>query len=247
MPTNIGNSEKPRAEIFRPDLTRLPELSAQRLAFRKKWAGRCAWIMRNFAKVTVHGIENFPLHGPGLIVSNHLGDMDAVLALACAPVQPDGIGKVEIFNWPIVGKLLDRYGVIWIHRGEADRKAIRCALDGLAQGRLVALAPEGRESVTGELEEATGGAAFIALRAGVPVYPIAMTGTENEHMYSSWRRFRRPAVSFSAGPPIHLDDLPRGREGMGPATRRIMQAIAALLPLEYRGVYREGAKKRPEL
>ena len=239
MPTSTENTEKPRAEIFRPDLTRLPDLSEERLAFRRKWANRCAWVMRHFARVTVHGIENFPTKGPGLIVSNHLGDMDAVLALACVPVQPDGIGKVEIYNWPIIGKLLDRYGVIWIHRGEADRKAIRCALDALAEGRLVAMAPEGRESVTGKLEEATGGAAFIALRASVPVYPIAMTGTENERMYGSWKRLKKPEVSFSAGPPVFLDDLPRVREGMKPATRRIMKAIADLLPEEYRGVYAE--------
>ncbi len=237
MQKNIKNIEKPRAEIIRHEITRLPELTEERLRYREKWAARCRWLVRRFTRTTITGLENFPSEGPGLIVSNHLGDMDLVLGLAALPVQPDGIGKAELFDLPIAGRWLDRYGLIWIHRGTADRKAIRCALDGLAEGRFVAIAPEGRQSVTGALEEATGGAAFIALKAGAPVIPVAMTGTESANVYGSWLRLKRPKLTFSIGKPLLLDELEDGRKSVEQATNRIMQAIAAILPEGYRGAY----------
>ena len=188
-------------------------------------------------RAKISGVENFPKKGPALIVTNHLGGLDAILALAAMPVQPEGIAAAEVYDWRYIGRLLDWYGAIWIHRGTPDRRAIRCATDALAEGRFLALAPEGRESVTGELEIATGGAAFIALRAGVPVVPIAMTGTEDEHVFGSWRRLKRPAVSLKIGRPISLEDLSPGRNANVAATERIMQAIASLLPESYRGYY----------
>ena len=59
---------------------------------------------------------------------------------------------------------MDWYGTIWVHRGRPDRRALRAALNGLAEGRMLAIAPEGRESISGELEQGTDGAAYIALR-----------------------------------------------------------------------------------
>ena len=48
---------------------------------------------------------------------------------------------------------MDWYGIIWLHRGQADRRAIRAALDGFAEGRIIVIAPEGRYSLVGGLEE----------------------------------------------------------------------------------------------
>jgi hypothetical protein len=63
------------------------------------------------------------------------------------------MGKIELSEHWLVGPLFRAYGVIWVHRGKADRKALRAALDGLSQGRMIALAPEGRQS----LERRAGG------------------------------------------------------------------------------------------
>lgn len=237
MPRNSKNTGKPIAEVIRHEVTYLPELTPARLAFRRRWARRCHWFVRLLTQAKISGLEHFPANGPGLIVSNHLGDFDAVLGLAYAPVQPDAIGTTDLYDHPKVGNLLNQYGMIWIHRGTPDRKALRCALEGLEQGRFLAIAPEGRQSLTGALEKATGGAAFLALRSGAPIIPMAMTGTEDENVYGNLRRLRRPKMTLAIGKPLHLVDLPRGREGIKIATHTIMEAIAALLPETYRGVY----------
>ena len=120
------------------------------------------------------------------------------------PAALDTLGKIELYDFPLLGKLMDWYGIIWLHRGQPDRRAIRAALDGLAEGRIIVIAPEGRYSLTGELEEATDGAAFLALKANVPVVPVALIGTENVNVYGHLHRLRRPRVKLRVGQPFIL-------------------------------------------
>ena len=184
------------------------------------------------------GMENFPKHGPALIAINHLGDADAVLLAASIPTIIDGMGKIELNEHWLAGPLLRAYGVIWVHRGKPDRKAIRAALDGLSQGRLVTLAPEGRESVIGALEEGTDGAAFLALKSGAPIIPVAMTGTENDNTYGHLRKWKRARVTLTVGKHFYLKENKDRQIMLRDGTKQIMQSLAELLPESYRGKYK---------
>jgi 1-acyl-sn-glycerol-3-phosphate acyltransferase len=157
--------------------------------------------------------------------------------MALSPVQVEALSKAELYDYPVLGKLMDAYGVIWVHRGQPDRHAIRAALDGLRQGRFIAIAPEGRESLTGALEQGTEGAAYLALRAGVPVLPLTFTGTENARIYGNLKRLRRTDVTMTVGAPFRLEELPGRKEAIELGTQNIMRTLAAQLPPEYRGVY----------
>jgi 1-acyl-sn-glycerol-3-phosphate acyltransferase len=103
---------------------------------------------------------------------------------------------------------------------------------------MLALAPEGRQSVIGGLDDGTEGAAFLALKSGAPIVPVAMTGTENENIYSHMKRLRRAKVTLSVGKPFHLEEIPDRQAMLHEGTRRIMQSLANLLPDSYRGSYR---------
>ena len=109
--------------------------------------------------------------------------------------------------------------------------------DRLEEGRVIGMAPEGRESVTGSLEEATDGAAFIALKSGVPITPIVMTGTENKRIYGNMKKFKRTPVTFTVGKPFTLQASGDRRTQLQDGTRRIMETLAEMLPEEYRGSY----------
>jgi 1-acyl-sn-glycerol-3-phosphate acyltransferase len=194
-------------------------------------------------KPELRGLQNFPRSGPALLVTNHLGDGDAVLLVSALGSGLDAVAKVEMYDFPVIGKLMQWWGMIWLHRGRADVGALRAALQGLRGGRIIVIAPEGRYSLIGGLESGTDGAAFLARKSGVLVVPVAMTGTENPHVYGHLRRLRRVPVSLTVGEPFRL-----GAEEGQPArasahaeadTQRIMESIARLLPPEYQGVYRE--------
>jgi 1-acyl-sn-glycerol-3-phosphate acyltransferase len=229
--------EKPRSSTLRPELTRLPRLSLIRRLFRSflHYLARIAVAL--LTRYELSGLENFPRHGPALLVVNHLGDADGVLGLAFFPRYVEALAKMELYDIPLLGRLMHAYGVIWVHRGHPDRRAIQAALASLREGRLVGVAPEGRESLTGGLEEGTGGAAYIAIKAGVPVLPVTFVGTENSKIYSNLKRLRRAPVSITVGPMFYLEQLPDRRESVRMGTRFIMERLAVQLPPEHRGVY----------
>jgi 1-acyl-sn-glycerol-3-phosphate acyltransferase len=229
---------KPHTRFYSPELTRLPKHNLPQRIFRRL-LGALAWlVVRLVLRTQVQGLENFPRQGPALIVTNHLGDSDVVLGLAFLPPNIDTFAAIDLYyNFPWLGKIMDAYGVIWVHRGIPDRQALRVALRGLAEDRIVAIAPEGRESLTGALESGTSGAAFLALRTGVPITPITYTGTPNKVIYPNLKHFRRSPASLTVGPAFHLQEKGTDRSALDRATSEIMQALARQLPEELRGVY----------
>jgi 1-acyl-sn-glycerol-3-phosphate acyltransferase len=187
------------------------------------------------AKVT--GLENFPRKGPALVVINHLGDADGVLGIAFWPVFTDPLAKIELIEIPRLGWLIEKYGVIWVHRGLPDRRALSSALEGLRKGRIISIAPEGRESPIGALEGGTEGAAFLARKANVPIVPVAITGTENWRIYGNMKRFKRTDVTLTVGEPFYLSTEGDRKKSLEDGTRRMMEALASMLPEQYRGIY----------
>jgi 1-acyl-sn-glycerol-3-phosphate acyltransferase len=186
----------------------------------------------------VEGEENLPAGGPLLMVFNHLAWWDAPLAMAALPFEITGIALKELERIPITGQILRLSNAILVDRGRYDREALRQALAVLEGGGILAIAPEGRMSVTGALERGKPGSVFIARRADVPILPIGLVGTDK--VLGEWRRFRRPYLKVVIGKVFRL---PEGREYASRKEARqadadfIMERLAELLPPEYRGVY----------
>jgi 1-acyl-sn-glycerol-3-phosphate acyltransferase len=237
MQNQSSSHPKPVTEFWRPEWVGLPRLTPARRIFRH-FAQSMLWLIALLTmKSRACGMENFPKKGPALVIINHLGDADAVLLGASTPYPIDALGKIELHEHPVVGGIFRAYGVIWIHRGRPDRKALHAALEGLAEGRVIAMAPEGRESVTGALEDGKEGAAFIALKSGAPIVPVVMTGTENSHVYGHMKRFKRASVTFTVGKPFVLHESANRRTRLQDGTRQIMETLANMLPESYRGSY----------
>lgn len=236
---------KPVSQVWQPDLTRLPPLTRSRRLFRRfiKWL--CRVVILTCTRVTVSGLENYPSQGPALVVINHLGDPDAVLALAYLPEFPEVISKIELRDIIILRLVMDALGILWVHRGQPDRRAVSAALEAFRQERRVIIAPEGRESVTGALEPGTDGAAFLALKGNVPVVPVTITGTEFRRVENNLKKLRRTPVTLTVGQPFVLQKQADHHEGpalsraeeLREGTRLIMETLARQLPPEYRGVY----------
>jgi 1-acyl-sn-glycerol-3-phosphate acyltransferase len=229
---------KPITDIWRPDLTRLPSLHLARRLFRRAARLLAILLLRLLTSTSISGLEHFPSRAPALLTTNHLGDADAVVLLAVFPVGPEVLAKIEMLYFPVIGNLMDWYGMIWLHRGRPDRRALRAAIEALEHRRSVVVAPEGRYTLAGGLEPGGNGAAYLASMTRVPVIPVAMTGTENSNVYGSLRRFRRPQITVTIGEPVRLPAAGDDHSSLDADTRRIMQALAALLPPSYRGVYR---------
>jgi 1-acyl-sn-glycerol-3-phosphate acyltransferase len=194
---------------------------------------------RLICRRNVIGREHLPKQGPFLIVTNHLSSVDPPFVISMIPIglRMTGMAAMAHRNDFFIGWLMDRAGAIWVRRGEPDRKALRQALDVLASGRPLGVAPEGTRSKTGALAEGKTGAAFLAIKAGVPIVPIVVYGTEK--VFPSLRRLRRATVQARFSPPFRLPARGGGLRGDHTqyCTDLIMARLASMLPEAYRGVY----------
>lgn len=198
-------------------------------------------LLRLFSRMRVTGVENFPAP-PYVLVTNHLSMMDIPFIGANAP-DPITVFVASKYQKGPYGWLMGWVGAIFVHRGEADRQALKDALKVLRAGRVIGMAPEGTRSPTGALQKGKDGAAFLALLADVPIIPVAVTGSE--HFLDELRHLHRPELFVKFGKPFRLE-RPEKRDSasLERLTDEIMQQIAALLPVEYRGVY--GGRVSPE-
>jgi len=199
------------------------------------------------ASIKVEGLSNLPAKGPAILVSNHFNLADPPVLTWVMPRRIVWMAKRELFDIPVIGWLFRAFGLIPVRRYEGDLKALRKAQNALKRGHVLGMFPEGTRSAGAGLLEGEPGTAFIALRTGAPVVPVAIWGTEDISLPWAAFRFKGSHVNVRIGKPVRLPENKRAsREEIAAATRAIMLEIAALLPEKYRGVYAAPAPASPE-
>lgn len=184
-------------------------------------------------RTRIMGADRVPASG-ALLAGNHVSYLDPVLLWCVSPRPVHFMAKSELFVKGFVAWLLPRLWSFPVNRGEPDRTAIVTATEILKAGGLVGVFPEGsrRDADAGEVVgEAHGGAAFIALRAGVPIVPVAILGTERA-MPRGASLPRLVKVTIVVGEPIDPATVApeAGRkERVALVTARMMEEISALL------------------
>jgi 1-acyl-sn-glycerol-3-phosphate acyltransferase len=178
----------------------------------------------------IEGRENIPTERPYLIISNHMSYWD--VPVMHYPFPADAIGMAaQKYKGTWKETAFELYPVIWVEQFSADRQALRDALRVLRDGAIVAIAPEGTRSHTESLLPGTGGVAYIATRANVPILPAVGWGQERILKHP------RPKVMVRIGKPFRLPEGRAKGDQLEAYTERIMCALAALLPGKYHGAY----------
>jgi 1-acyl-sn-glycerol-3-phosphate acyltransferase len=192
-----------------------------------------SWLL---ARIDVQGADNLPRQGAVVIAVNHLHILDALWAFVVIPRRAVFLVASEFRNRPVVGQLLRLGGSIFVQRGSGDYEAARRAVDVLRTGAAVGIAPEGKLSTTGGLIRGQPGFARISADAAAPVVPLAMSG--QERLWRSWLRLGRVKIRARFGAAIPPPPRQTTAKALEEYSDRVMRALAAELPPEYRGVYR---------
>lgn len=191
----------------------------------------CWMTCKIFGSAEVIGINNVPKKSGALLCGNHVSYIDP--PAVGGPIRKRHVhfmAKIELFHVPILGYFMSRIGAFPVKRGTADRAALKTAIEYLRGGHLVGMFPEGQRTMDAKLKKAEAGAGMIALRAKVPVIPVALVNTEKMlPPHASFFKFHHIKVIY--GKPVKLDDLydQSGREVVEEVGRRIMAAIGELL------------------
>ena len=200
----------------------------------------CRTILRIIARIDYQEMERIPNSGAYLAVSNHLGRLDAILAVVLSNRNDIIMMIAEKYQaywiWRWTARQLD---ALWLDRHNTDFRTLREVQKRLKAGGIAAIAPEGTRSATGQMQPGKPGAAYLATKTGVPIIPIAIIGTLDQVVYRRLKRLQRLDIIIRVGNPFELPPMPRQNrdEYLQQSTDEMMVRIAALLPPEYRGVY----------
>ncbi|PRY55635.1 1-acyl-sn-glycerol-3-phosphate acyltransferase [Knoellia remsis] len=193
------------------------------------------------ARFDIAGVENIPRHGPAILAVNHRSYFDLV-AMAQV-VRQSGrsvrfLGKKELFDVPVLGSLFTAIGGIRVDRGGGGLESYDMAALALEGGEVVGVTPQGTiprgEAFFDPVLRGKTGAARLAALSGAPVIPVGLWGTEkvwprSSSMPNLLRLWDPPTVRVRVGEPVELKYRSATAD-----TKRIMAAIAGLLPEEAR-------------
>ncbi|MGE5653685.1 MAG: lysophospholipid acyltransferase family protein [Bacillota bacterium] len=204
-----------------------------------------------YTTTRVTGLESIP-NGPVVFVGNHLSNSDGLfLSRALRVKQPVFLAGVKLQDTAMTRVAAELIDTIPIVPNSPDRDAIKRAIDTLKSGRSIFIFPEGGRSRSGGLIHGKAGAILIAKKAGVPIVPVGLQGSDdflpiNDTDMGGEKPQRGAKIEVRIGKPFRLPELlPNWDE----ASREeqidaLMLRIADLLDPRYRGVYANGMPPR---
>ena len=184
--------------------------------------------------IRVEGTENIP---PGVCVfaANHASNIDPVALVPNIPRRVALLAKKEVFRVPILSKALHLAKLVPVDRAdrEAAAESVDIAIQYLKEGLSFLVYPEGTRSPHGHLLPFKKGTFVMAIRAGVPVVPVSLAGTQRLMRKGDWT-LHPGEVVVRYGPPVDASEYsPDQRDVL---RQRVQDLVAAGLPEDQKPV-----------
>jgi 1-acyl-sn-glycerol-3-phosphate acyltransferase len=176
--------------------------------------------------------------GPFIIACTHISHLEPVIVSCLIDRHVDWMARIEFFKHPWAARVLECVDSFSVNRFGVPISTIRTSVDRLRAGRVVGIFPEG--GVAREHEgmcnggPMKAGVCVIAQRAGVPVLPVVVLGTEKLNAIEPWLPMRRGRLWVSFGRPVAPGPPVTRRE-----RRAARRAMAQRLQAEFTRTYRE--------
>jgi 1-acyl-sn-glycerol-3-phosphate acyltransferase len=190
-------------------------------------------------RVRVAGRERIPA-GACLFVANHTSSADAPAVVGAIPRRVAILLKESLFKWPIAGQAFTLAGFIPVNRGDRESAiaSVEKATESLRRGQSFLIYPEGTRSPDGRLQEFKKGAVVMAIKAGVPIVPVACSGAHRVMRKRSLKIYPGKVLVEFLEP---IDPSGYAFEQRDDLNDRVHDAMAAGLPPDQRPVGFPGA------
>jgi 1-acyl-sn-glycerol-3-phosphate acyltransferase len=156
---------------------------------------------RVWCRMTVEGRENVPRDGIFILAPTHRSILDTPIASAATHRRMRFMGADKYWKNKSFGRLLTALGGFPVSRGTADREALKRSIAVLEAGEPLVLFPEGERKMGPIVQPLFDGATYIAVKAGVPIIPVGIGGSERAMPKGA--KFIRPTkLHVAIGKPI---------------------------------------------
>ncbi|MDQ3543696.1 MAG: 1-acyl-sn-glycerol-3-phosphate acyltransferase [Actinomycetota bacterium] len=191
-----------------------------------------ATVCRLYTRMSIEGRENIPKAGAFVLSPVHRSYVDTPIACAVTRRRLRYMGKDTLWKHRWSGWTLSALGGFPVSRGTADREALKRCIAVLESGQPLVLFPEGERKSGPIVQPLFDGAAYVALRAGVPIVPVGIGGTER--VMPKGARFVYPRkVHIIIGEPI----MPEVQTDSGRVPRSAIHRTTAELHGRLQGLF----------
>jgi 1-acyl-sn-glycerol-3-phosphate acyltransferase len=191
-------------------------------------------VCRLYWRVEIHGRDNIPASGTYVLAPVHRSNIDTLLAGCLTRRRIRFMGKDSLWKYKWSGAFFSSLGGFPVHRGSPDREALRVCEQAVRAGEPVVLFPEGTRRSGPKLHPLYEGAGFVAARAGVPIVPVGIGGSEWA-MPKGSKKILPVKVVMVVGRPIYPPARPEGAR----VSRRSVAELTAALAGELQGLLDE--------
>jgi 1-acyl-sn-glycerol-3-phosphate acyltransferase len=135
-------------------------------------------VFKLLGRVRIVGAEKIPAEGAFVLAPVHRSNVDFALASLVTKRPMRFMGKDNIWKSKLLGRFVSMLGAFPVHRGSADRDALKACIDIITGGSPLVMFPEGTRQTGPVVEELFDGTTYVAAKAGVPIIPVGIGGSE---------------------------------------------------------------------
>lgn len=136
-------------------------------------------LCRFYFRLSVTGRENVPKTGAFILAPIHRSNVDTPISCAATTRRLRYMGKDSLWKNKTIGSVLSALGGFPVTRGTADLEALKRCLTVLALGEPIVMFPEGTRQFGETVQPLFDGAAYLAIKANVPIVPVGIGGTQD--------------------------------------------------------------------
>lgn len=182
-------------------------------------------LAKVWVRLSVVGGEHIPARGgPYVMAPVHRSNLDFLLVALLNRRRMRYMAKASLWKWRPGGRFIALLGGFPVHRGSADRTALRTCLQVIENGESVVLFPEGTRRSGATVDDVFDGPAYVACRAGVPLVPIGIGGSEKA-MPRGARWVKPRKITLVVGDPLE----PSPTDSNGRVSRRAVRELTERL------------------
>jgi 1-acyl-sn-glycerol-3-phosphate acyltransferase len=195
-------------------------------------------------RIRVEGAERIPRDTPYVLAPVHRSNVDFALVSLVDRRRIRYMGKDSIWKSRALGRFVSALGAFPVHRGSADREALRTCIEVIRAGEPLVVFPEGTRRRGAVVEDLFDGPAYIAVKTGVPVVPVGIGGSER--MLPKGAKFLHPTrLLVLVGDPIPAPTAPPGGRVPRGAVRQLTERIGADIQAHFDEAQRRTDSTKP--